>query len=348
MNTSAPLPRPVETFRESCDNCAKSKVRCGKEQPWCQRCARRGQVCSYSPSQRSRKRTFSAAATENERWTGTLPETSLGHSSVSTTPSSHDDAGLLPQPDGGLGPYSDLVGLLTRDSSTDSLTADNANNLFWLSDMESGGGGGEERKGSDRVDSLMFPDDDGVTTAASRAMGIIGGAPFDYRALRLMGSTADRQHCEADVISALAKLDLPSSSCQGSSRSLRNLGTILTASRSALSSASKAVSCTCAPNANVALLVTADAMSSLFVPPMTIGAYELDAENQERMIGHIVLSELGKMGRLLDSFSHKFCGPQSIATGNDSRNQLHMALEMFIRNKYSVMVVAAKSKSDEK
>ncbi|KAB5536174.1 hypothetical protein GE09DRAFT_1192910 [Coniochaeta sp. 2T2.1] len=47
----------MSTFRASCDNCATSKVRCGKEQPYCQRCFRLGQICIYSPSQRSRRRT---------------------------------------------------------------------------------------------------------------------------------------------------------------------------------------------------------------------------------------------------------------------------------------------------
>lgn len=46
----------VEIIRASCDNCAKSKVRCSKDQPSCQRCLYQGVPCIYSPSQRSRKR----------------------------------------------------------------------------------------------------------------------------------------------------------------------------------------------------------------------------------------------------------------------------------------------------
>lgn len=317
-----------------------------------------------------------------------------------------------------MGSYTDLVGLLTRGSSTDSLTPDNAN-LFWLSDMDSAAGGGEGTKDSDRVDALMFPDDDGIPTVSSGEMENTGTVAHDHMALQLMSSTAARQHCEADVISALARLDLPSFSCRGESKCSQNLGIILTASRSALSSASKAVSCTCKPNANVALLVTAvlfrilswyeivlqncrgsygdgsncggigggsvgfsdglnspatssesddaerpltqergvgaaqdgtadNSTSKLFVPPMTIGSYELDAENRERMIGHIVLSELGKMGRLMDNFSRKFCGPHSIVADSDSPSHIHLALEMFIRSKHSLMVLAAQAKSDAK
>lgn len=51
-----PVQQRVEIIRASCDNCAKSKVRCSKDQPSCQRCLYQGVPCIYSPSQRSRKR----------------------------------------------------------------------------------------------------------------------------------------------------------------------------------------------------------------------------------------------------------------------------------------------------
>ncbi|KAJ5343149.1 uncharacterized protein N7506_002973 [Penicillium brevicompactum] len=49
-------PVRLEIIRASCNNCAKSKVRCSKDQPSCQRCLYQGVPCVYSPSQRSRKR----------------------------------------------------------------------------------------------------------------------------------------------------------------------------------------------------------------------------------------------------------------------------------------------------
>ncbi|KAJ5504028.1 hypothetical protein N7463_006902 [Penicillium fimorum] len=52
---STAVPR-LEIIRASCNNCAKSKVRCSKDQPSCQRCLYQGVPCIYSPSQRSRKR----------------------------------------------------------------------------------------------------------------------------------------------------------------------------------------------------------------------------------------------------------------------------------------------------
>ncbi|TAQ84670.1 hypothetical protein B7494_g7014 [Chlorociboria aeruginascens] len=43
-------------LRESCNNCAISKVKCSKDQPICVRCDDRGIFCHYSPSRRTGKR----------------------------------------------------------------------------------------------------------------------------------------------------------------------------------------------------------------------------------------------------------------------------------------------------
>ncbi|KAI5456772.1 C6 zinc finger protein [Mariannaea sp. PMI_226] len=414
MNTVDPIHRRLENFRESCDNCAKSKVRCGKEQPWCQRCVRRGQVCSYSPSQRSRKRTLSATNAENEQRTGTSTSTgngtvqfpALGNSASTTI---EQDINLLfTRTDGGWGSCLDPVELLTRGSNTNSLTPDNAN-FVWLAEMDSTASGRDGNKSLDRADVFMLPRDRGSSMSFSGDMESSGSAAsIDQMAMRLMSSIMERQHCETGVITTLVKLEPPSTSCQEKSTSSQNLGTILTATRSALSCTFKTVSCTCTPNDNVAMLVTAVLLrilswydiilqncrgsgdgsnssrtsssssssptsqdddgletsstnehdadtlqdesdrSSIYVPPMTIGPFELDAENRERMIGHIVLSELGKMGRLLGRFSKKFCDPHSMALGNDNQSQLYLALEMFLRNKHSIAVLAARKKLEIK
>lgn len=79
---------------------------------------------------------------------------------------------------------------------------------------------------------------------------------------------------------------------------------------------------------------------------MTIGAYELDSENRERIIGHIMLSELSKMGDLLSNFSKRFCDPQLTSLTNDNRSQMFLALEMFIRNKYTTTILAIRKKQE--
>lgn len=40
----------------SCDACAKSKLKCGRQQPTCQRCSKQGVPCVYSPARRTGKR----------------------------------------------------------------------------------------------------------------------------------------------------------------------------------------------------------------------------------------------------------------------------------------------------
>ncbi|OJJ51099.1 hypothetical protein ASPZODRAFT_318487 [Penicilliopsis zonata CBS 506.65] len=56
--------KPADNIRASCDNCSRSKVRCSKDHPRCQRCIYQGVSCIYSPSQRPRKRPYSAITFE--------------------------------------------------------------------------------------------------------------------------------------------------------------------------------------------------------------------------------------------------------------------------------------------
>lgn len=385
-------------YRESCDNCAKSKVRCGKEQPWCQRCTRRGQICSYSPSQRSRKRTFSNTQLEAEQRTGALPFAAMSSSTSMNALFSGSNV-LLGQSDG-WGSCPDLIELLTSGSNSESLTPDNTH-LAWLSDIESMTGDNTFGKNMERFETPTYLKRHTPSTSSLPAMGSSSGTSVDMDGSRSTSSIGDRQHCEADLISALAKPDLPSLSCWVDSESSQNLGTILTASRSTLKCVTTVMSCTCTPNDNVALLFTAVLLrilswyhivlqhchvpndtsntaptegfksplastdgkeserpstkdtnvsqdrsepSNLIVPPMTIGAYELDSENRERIIGHIMLSELSKMGDLLSNFSKRFCDPQLTSLTNDNRSQMFLALEMFIRNKYTTTILDIRKK----
>ncbi|TPX18778.1 uncharacterized protein E0L32_011527 [Thyridium curvatum] len=56
--------RSRKKLRESCNNCAISKVKCTKEHPQCQRCEDREMQCHYSPTRRTGKR---------RAWSQTLP-----------------------------------------------------------------------------------------------------------------------------------------------------------------------------------------------------------------------------------------------------------------------------------
>lgn len=71
MEMEASFPRsrkkPIDPTkcRGSCDACTKSKVRCSKEQPSCQRCINQDVVCHYSPALRYRKRSSRSPPTES-------------------------------------------------------------------------------------------------------------------------------------------------------------------------------------------------------------------------------------------------------------------------------------------
>ncbi|KAI1810489.1 hypothetical protein GGS20DRAFT_183240 [Poronia punctata] len=56
LSTSTPTsttPAPFRKLRDSCHNCALSKLRCSKEKPTCARCMRQGKTCGYVPSKRA-------------------------------------------------------------------------------------------------------------------------------------------------------------------------------------------------------------------------------------------------------------------------------------------------------
>jgi hypothetical protein len=61
------LQQEQRAFRESCQNCADSKVRCSKTKPTCARCARRGTPCVYQQSRRAGRKFTSAGQAKQAR-----------------------------------------------------------------------------------------------------------------------------------------------------------------------------------------------------------------------------------------------------------------------------------------
>ena len=51
-NTDQIINRPTQRLKDSCDMCSASKVRCKREKPVCDRCAKLGYPCFYSPARR--------------------------------------------------------------------------------------------------------------------------------------------------------------------------------------------------------------------------------------------------------------------------------------------------------
>ncbi|KAL8740305.1 MAG: hypothetical protein Q9190_006980 [Brigantiaea leucoxantha] len=82
-------PQRKKRLKDSCDNCAASKVKCNKVKPTCTRCQDRGITCQYAPSQRSgRKATpSSASTTAPASTTVTPPSEPIQFDALNLTPS---------------------------------------------------------------------------------------------------------------------------------------------------------------------------------------------------------------------------------------------------------------------
>ncbi|KAI0902992.1 hypothetical protein F4823DRAFT_330375 [Ustulina deusta] len=73
-STSATRAPPPRKLRDSCCNCAKSKLRCSKEKPTCARCVKQGKACSYVPSKRAgRNQTTRLERSGSESAKSTIP-----------------------------------------------------------------------------------------------------------------------------------------------------------------------------------------------------------------------------------------------------------------------------------
>ncbi|KAI0433851.1 hypothetical protein F5Y09DRAFT_31061 [Xylaria sp. FL1042] len=72
--SEARISPPPRKLRDSCCNCAKSKLRCTKEKPICARCLRQGRACYYVPSKRAgRTRVVRLERRESEDMNYTIP-----------------------------------------------------------------------------------------------------------------------------------------------------------------------------------------------------------------------------------------------------------------------------------
>ncbi len=89
--TSAPSARPAHRskLRDSCQSCAKSKVRCTKEKPTCVRCDTRGIQCQYLQSKRPGRIPKNGArrSISDQRGDSERGSVDLGSTTISPPPS---------------------------------------------------------------------------------------------------------------------------------------------------------------------------------------------------------------------------------------------------------------------
>ena len=415
-SSSQALPKPPETFRASCDNCNKSKVRCGKEHPRCQRCTHQGVTCFYSPSQRARRRRACSTMTQAQPKRPPVPAPSVslaGATPVSpplseadnnnpaiallshlNSPNANNWLDKVSTPDDIFDTgFDDLIKLgypgpppdLTTNPESSSLS-EHLPTPQWL------------QSNSQEQGRLEEDDITNISTRPDQALG--SGLPQQSpRSRSSLASEGVHQHWPGLACSILQSLDTDATSCSSFTPSLnlssesgscRSLDRVLRVNQSARDNVLSILNCSCTADTGLALLVamivskilswyqavlnrsckngdggmagnTGSKTSlaspsssnhhrgslspavgeSVFLPPISIGAYQLDADHWGRMIAQLILTELAKMRNVIEVFSKRY-GPQESMPTEDSNTQLHFALEVFLRSRLKMTIVAAR------
>lgn len=444
-SATSPGPRPVQAFRATCDNCAKSKVRCGKEQPSCQRCTYQRVRCVYSPSQRSKKRRQLSNAGGAEGQCPTTPSTGVDRQ-VPTAPASP------PQNDGEN--TSSTARLSTANSSTcaaDLFNFENNPGFFsplslpdvtredsiarWnYTGVQSPVGTRASESPLDVFSDLQSNaqwlqnrnSKDSTTLNDSNLTSLLGSADDDMMEMYVPAESSPglachtgvhkmHQACTSVALSTLQNLDIPGAPCAAlhsdttANRLRRSFDTVLKINQTAIDNVQAILSCICTGTTNQALLATAiisqtfswyeaclerscnpgsgdysasatngdptaagsssssssnsqfvnpshrngtssltlQGMESVFMPPITIGGLQLEAEYGARVVAQVILAELIKMGKVMNAFAEKFCSTTSpSACKQNGETQLHFALEMFLQTRLKMMLRAARERLD--
>ncbi|CAJ2509009.1 Uu.00g140350.m01.CDS01 [Anthostomella pinea] len=237
---------PPKKFRASCENCARSKVRCAKGNSRCQRCARKDLLCEYGPAQRARR---SQSDTES-----TAVETSSAGSGMSGPRQAYTNDDFCSMD----------LDVTTHGSSMGSVTSPELGNylevedfmagiahpgspdfLYWLSQPPKA-----VPRAEDSTKEDMFPAPGGVTAHA----GFPGGPDGTENTIADGNATAGCiSNCAIMPLNILKTLG---PSLDTYTDALSDLGTVLKTSRTALDSATLMVSCPCSATTDMALLAT--------------------------------------------------------------------------------------------
>lgn len=269
----ANAPRVPESYRASCDSCTDCKVRCGKEQPTCSRCQQRGLDCVYRLSQRPRKPgnggqragSRGSTSTTSSETASAIPRNRKKNrpskqssapvapslaSTIFSAPPPHGTSGLAEaQPQSPLDPRrserreSEQTSQHTFDMETEAWVCPPMTDLLDFSDM-----------GMPDFLSLTADEITSQTSYHSSSASSVTRLTADDQD---MGNDfSPVRSCPAALLEAVKQLGLQTASCTGVSPNMQVLGNMLKAGRSALSRALEVVACDCAPNTNVALLMT--------------------------------------------------------------------------------------------
>ncbi|KAK4234865.1 aflatoxin regulatory protein-domain-containing protein [Achaetomium macrosporum] len=95
QSVGQPSTKTPRKLRDSCTDCASSKVKCSKEKPTCARCARRGVLCTYMVSRRTGRTSSNASKAGVDPSMG-APTTGSARGSRNRRPSLRVGTPLLP------------------------------------------------------------------------------------------------------------------------------------------------------------------------------------------------------------------------------------------------------------
>jgi hypothetical protein len=365
---STPSAKPIKPrkFRSSCDGCSASKVKCDQGQPQCLRCVNLGVRCNYSPSRRMGKPPASA------RQLSKSSNISSSDSEKQNTPNPAKKRQLsppseinIPAPsiennqcifDHSLMDTEDFMSTNWQDDMFSTSTFDGLpSSDFQLTSANLFDFNFNFTPDSTQLNNqFVFGDDSSLDSsrAASRD-------PF-FEPLQLFPSNTSQPTAMISPRSSLAAPNLcahqadfgrtPSPTPFLDTNS--SIDQVLITNKAEIENAYALLACDCSHNPHFALTLALVcnkilAMYEAVIKPsppssdssssgcigITVGAYKMDAEDEERMRIQIVVNELRKVKGLVDKYANKY-GMVDGAVG-DGEGAVYSALVSFLRSKFA-------------
>ncbi|PYH46319.1 uncharacterized protein BP01DRAFT_381947 [Aspergillus saccharolyticus JOP 1030-1] len=360
---------PKRKTRDSCDACAKSKVRCGKQHPRCDRCVARNKPCNYGfirPRGRRRLSQFSTGGIFT-------PVNDIQNGSPHRADNNSDNH-LFQHIDlfNTLG-YQELEAIaekLNDFSATDPLlpnppTSVGQNDFQLIEDWQT------MDQELERLLDITTPQPTptlGVPYQSSSQSSIQIGvsflstsSPSSVSSPSPSVSSLHGQSCITLTFKTLQTLHAPSEKCvlNSSSLSPRSLDAVLYLNQKAMSNLSLVIGCPCSLDFSFAPLI-AQVISNILVwyqaildgceamtetanmqpttnatlvrvLPIKIGQYELSEGDHRRIVTQMVLNDLNKLRVLVDSFTQSYCRRE--ASPGDADQSMCSILESVLRRK---------------
>lgn len=396
-------PRDTVTSKKlkgSCDACAKAKVRCGKEQPTCQRCTNQEVACHYSPARRMGKRPASSITAATAAAAAHATARTQAEDQPSRHPLSDFSSAFSPEQDHAK-PSTETSGAMdafsyrhTTSASTYGFGLPTPNHSGPVTPWKDPNHSGDNYFSSSGVTSnahfhtspmnfsmpenwvdqlsmtstsdQMFACEDDLQSYFSVQDGSTSASSPSFGCATLSNSSSDHHHhlqqdCMSLALTTLHSLHVRLTSCTSVSSSLSpapspSIDNVLANNKVAMDHISTILDCPCSLNPHIALLLaltsskilawyqaiarngSSPAPSSnaplpcypetVMHMPITIGVFRLEGEDQGKMIAQLVLTELTKVGWLVDKFSKRYCQG---GIGAEEKGELCLSLDSFLR-----------------